>query len=188
MAGELLERHSQRRDGRHDLEHLPRRDLEHDVGLAAGRVGRNGLEFLERRIDLITVVVGGVVPPEGRLEHVLGEAVPVLRRRYRPQRALAQILLEGVEYKVRDATVRFVGLEWVVGGETVIETGRSVCERHIGVAVVAVEDRFTRFCVAVRFAVAYGIDLEAVVAGVGVRDVEVEHVAVIEGMRFEISH
>jgi len=36
MARELLERHGQRSDGCHDLEHLPRRDLQHDVGLATG--------------------------------------------------------------------------------------------------------------------------------------------------------
>ncbi len=188
MAREMLERHGQRRDGRHDLEHLPCRDLEHDVGLAIGRVGRDRLEFLERRADLLAIIVGGVVPPEGRLEHVLGETIPVLRRRYRPQHALAQILLEGVEHEVRDAAVRLVGLERIGGREAGIKAGHGGRFRHVGVAVVAVEDRFTRFGVAVLLEVAHGVDLEAVVSGVAVRDVEMEHVAVIEGMRFQIGH
>ena len=128
------------------------------------------------------------MPPEGRLEHVLGETVPVLRRRHRPQRALAQILLEGVEHEVRDAAVRFVGLERIGGGETGVEAGHGGHFRHVGVAVVAVEDQFTRFWVAVLLEIAHSVDLEAVVSGVAVRDVEMEHVAVIEGVRFEIGH
>ena len=188
MARELLERQGQCRDGRHDLEHLPRRDFEHDVGLAAGRVVRDGLEFLKRRTDLFAIVVGGIVPPEGRLEHVLGKTVPVLRRRHRPQHTLAQILLEGVEHEVRDTAVRLVGLERIGGSETCVEAGHGGRFRHVGVAVVAVEDRFTCFGVAVLLEVAQGIDLEATVSDVAVRDVEVEHVAVIEGMRFEIGH
>ncbi len=81
-----------------------------------------------------------------------------------------------------------VGLERIGGGETGVEAGHGGRFRHIRVAVVAVEDRFTRFGVAVLLEVAHGVDLEAVVAGVGVRDFEMEHVAVIEGMRFEIGH
>lgn len=128
------------------------------------------------------------MPPEGRLEHVPGETVPVLRRRHRPQHALAQIFLEGVEHEVRDAAVRLVGLERIGGGETSVEAGNGGHFRHVGVAVVAVEDRFTRFGVAVLLKIAHGVDPEAVVSGVGVRDVEMEHVAVIEGVRFEIGH
>ena len=185
MAGKLLERHGQCRDGRHDLEHLPCRDLEHDVGVATDRAGRDGLEC---RTDLLTVVVGRLLPAESRLEDVLGDAVPVLRSRHRAMRAFTQIPLEGVEHEVRDATIRHVGLEWLVGGETTIEACHCGRFRHVGVAVVAVEDRFTRFGVVVLLEVAHGVDLDAVVAGVCARDVEREHVAIIECMRFEIGH